>query len=226
VARAAPFAHRNFRFVADAEQSRRLARLRSGAVIIAASGMCEAGRIRHHLRNHLWRAKATVLLVGYQAPGTLGRLLQEGVQAVRIEGEEIEVKAAIRQLDVYSAHADRKELVDWALGRMPVHRTLLLTHGEPGALAGLADRLAATGRVTAPILRPALDDVLALGPGEPALCAAPRPRLPAEAVGQRTDWHNDYASFLLALNARLRGPNNAAAKRRLLRDLAERLAGD
>jgi metallo-beta-lactamase family protein len=104
---------RNVRFTETVEQSKALDRLRDFHIVIAASGMCEAGRIRYRLKNWLWRDEATVLLVGYQAQGTLGRILQDGAAAVRIQGEEFKVRARIRSIDLYSGHADAPELVDW-----------------------------------------------------------------------------------------------------------------
>ena len=80
-------------------ESRAIERFKGWHVIIAASGMCDAGRVRHHLRRLLWREEATVLIVGFQAIGTLGRLLQEGRQRVRIQGDEIKVHARVRSLD-------------------------------------------------------------------------------------------------------------------------------
>ena len=85
------------RFTESVEQSKAIDRIHSFYIVIAASGMCEAGRIRHHLKAWLWRQEATVLLVGYQAQGTLGRILQDGAARVRIMGEEIQVRARVRQ---------------------------------------------------------------------------------------------------------------------------------
>src|SRR5688500_10400086 len=89
-----------------------------------------AGRIRHQLRNQLWRPQNTVLLIGYQAPGTLGRLLQEGAELVKIMGEEIKVKSRIKKLEIYSGHADRADLLAWVKARLPIQRGLFLIHGE------------------------------------------------------------------------------------------------
>ncbi len=217
-----PFDRRNFHFIEATEDSKGLNRIHAGAIIIAASGMCEAGRIRHHLKAHLWRRQSTVLLVGYQAPGTLGRLLRDGAKAVRIEGEEISVAATIRELDVYSAHADRSELVDWVAGRAPIARAVLLVHGEPVSRDGLAAALAA--RLPGlPLLRPALDGFLVLDrAGEPRVELG-RPRLPPHALAS-LDWHNRYAALALAINERLRRQPDEGARERLLRRLEQALA--
>ena len=96
----------HLRFTETVDESKAIAKLTGFHIIIAASGMCDAGRIRHHLKRWLWNARATVLLVGFQAQGTLGRFLQDGAKAVRIQGEEIRVAARIRMIDEYSGHAD------------------------------------------------------------------------------------------------------------------------
>ena len=82
-------------------------------VILSASGMCEAGRIRHHLKHNLWRSDSTVLFVGYQVPGTLGYALLNGAKKVKLFGEEIEVRASIVNLPGISGHADKNQLTEW-----------------------------------------------------------------------------------------------------------------
>lgn len=126
-------------YTASVEESRSLNEKR-GVVIISASGMAEAGRIKHHLKHNLWRPEAHVVFVGYQAQGTLGRRLLEGDKRVRIFGEEIAVKAHIHEISSLSAHADREQLVSWAAHVRPPYLTLL-THGEPQAALSLKKAL-------------------------------------------------------------------------------------
>ncbi len=99
-------------------------------VIISASGMCEAGRIRHHLKHNLWRKDSTILFVGYQVPGTLGNLLLNGAKEVRLFGEAIEVHAKIMNLAGISGHADQQHLLEWvkAFGETP--KRVFVVHGE------------------------------------------------------------------------------------------------
>lgn len=99
-------------------------------VIISASGMCEAGRIRHHLKHNLWRPECTILFVGYQANGTLGRSLLEGVPAVTLFGETIEVKAHIEKLEGISGHADKEHLIEWLQAISPKPKEVFVVHGE------------------------------------------------------------------------------------------------
>lgn len=99
-------------------------------VIISASGMCEAGRIRHHLKHNLWRPECTILFVGYQAVGTLGRHLLEGAQEVRLFGEYIEVRASIEKLAGISGHADKNGLIDWVTGFEKKPEMVFVVHGE------------------------------------------------------------------------------------------------
>lgn len=110
-------------------------------VIISASGMCDAGRIKHHLKHNLWRPESTILFVGYQSVGTLGRALVEGAKEVRLFGEEIEVRADIRILAGVSGHADNNGLMDWisAFGDRP-HKVFVI-HGEDAACTILAERI-------------------------------------------------------------------------------------
>ncbi len=99
-------------------------------VILSASGMCEAGRIRHHLKYNLWRADSTILFVGYQAAGTVGRLLQEGAEAVKLFGETIQVKAKIETMDGISGHADRGIMLRWLEGLKDHPPRVFVNHGE------------------------------------------------------------------------------------------------
>ncbi|MGE3148247.1 MAG: MBL fold metallo-hydrolase RNA specificity domain-containing protein, partial [Pseudorhodoplanes sp.] len=132
---------RNVHFTETVEQSKALDRLHEFHIVIAASGMCEAGRIRHRLKNWIWRDAATVLLVGFQAQGTLGRIIQDGAASVRIQGDEFKVRARIRSIDLYSGHADGPELAEWVRKRLPVRHNIFLVHGEEPALGGLQTRL-------------------------------------------------------------------------------------
>lgn len=214
------------RYVETVEQSRRLASITGGAIIMAASGMCEAGRIRHHLENNLWREDATVIFVGYQAPGTLGRIILDGAPMVRIHGREIRVRARIRDIEAYSAHADRGELLAWAKARLPVHGSLFLVHGEPKARDALAAALPGVGYDAARILKPDLDDRFRLDPARPPEPQGGPRRLDPAKVRAGEDWHNRYARLVLEISERLRALPSDALRERLLDELERALASD
>ncbi|WP_293551856.1 MBL fold metallo-hydrolase [Parvibaculum sp.] len=186
-----------------AEESMAIERVSGNHIVVAASGMCEAGRIRHHLKNHLWRETSTVLLTGYQAQGTLGRILCDGARSVRIQGEAIKVRARIRQIDTYSGHADGPALLKWIEDRGRVKYATLLVHGEEESLAALHGELAALRGGDDRIVEPALDDVfdLAAGMATPCVNGGAR-RLQAESVG-RFDWHNDLSKLWLDISDEL-----------------------
>jgi metallo-beta-lactamase family protein len=114
---------------------------RNPSVILSASGMCEAGRIRHHLKHNLWRPESTILFVGYQAKGTVGRALVEGAQKVKLFGEEIAVSAEIRVLGAVSGHADNAGLIQWISSFDPKPRQVFVTHGEEAVAQIFAGRL-------------------------------------------------------------------------------------
>jgi metallo-beta-lactamase family protein len=199
-------------FTESGEQSRHIAQMEGFHIIIAGSGMCDAGRIRHHLKRWLWSSDATVLLTGYQAEGTLGRLLQDGQQEVRIQGETIRVAATIRQIRDYSGHADAPELVAWLEARGPVAGGVFLVHGEPPAMEALAQRLAAQGIVREGQVRmPALDDAFVLPAGGAPVPREVSRRRPDPAGAGRPDWHNARAALLLAIEDAIeRAPDDAA----------------
>ena len=113
-------------------------------VIISSSGMCDAGRIRHHLKHNLWRSDSSVLFVGYQSPGTLGRRLLDGEKNVRIFGEEIQVNARIYTLAGISGHADMNGLMRWIKG-FEGHPRVFINHGEEKCADELTARLTDAG---------------------------------------------------------------------------------
>lgn len=133
-----PFIPQKLIYTRTLEESQALNKIAGGAIIISASGMADAGRIRHHLRYNLWRPESSIVFVGYQAEGTLGRRLIDGEKLIKIFGEEIKVKADIFNIDGYSAHADYKETLDWLHHFTKPPQKLILVHGEAKATANFA----------------------------------------------------------------------------------------
>jgi len=201
-------------FTQSIQQSRAL-NGQSGSIILAGSGMCNGGRIRHHLLLNLPRADSTVLFVGYQVSGTLGAVLQSGAPTVRISGSDLEVRAHIETIDAYSAHADHAGLLSWLRAVSPVSGSVFLDHGEQPALDRLADDatgLAGHGRPLIPILgeRYALDAGVAA-----RKIAAPHPR--ASALLAPEDWRNHYAAIASSLPELLRTLPSDEAREAALR---------
>lgn len=213
---------RHVHFTENVEQSKALDRMQDFHIVISASGMCEAGRIRFRLKNWLWRYEATVLLVGYQAEGTLGRILQEGAEAVRIQGEEIKVRARIRSLDLYSGHADAPELAAWMRKRLPVRHGVFLVHGEDAAVAGLRT-LIARFLPDAAVHAPKLDDAYELTAAGAKLLTSSRPRRIAPDHIGRLDWHNDFSKLLLDIHDAVDRAADERARGLLLRKLRRAL---
>jgi len=214
-----------FRLVDGVDESKAINSIRGGAIIMSASGMCEAGRIKHHLRNNLPRGNATVLFVGYQAPGTLGQIIQSGAREVRIHSDLVPVRARIRSLGNYSAHADHSELVDWVTRRLPAHGAIFLTHGEDEERAALRTALMHDdGLAGDQVLMPMLDDQFELRAEGVAGVAHPeRPRLDMGQVA--LDWHNAYANFLIELSNRLQAETDDRHRLELMTQLTAALGG-
>lgn len=126
-------------FTKTAEESKALNFMDKPAIIISASGMADAGRILHHLKHNLWRPQSSVLLVGYQAQGSLGRRLLEGAKKVKIMGEEIAVKAKIYNLNGFSAHADQQQLMNWLSHFKKAPTAVFIVHGEHEASLPFSD---------------------------------------------------------------------------------------
>ena len=216
----------NLRFTETVDESKAIDRIAGGAIIIAASGMCDAGRIRHHLKRWLWTEQATVLLAGYQAQGTLGRLLADGVDAVTIQDELIKVRAEIRQTDLYSGHADGDELAEWLRERHPIARALFLVHGEDESVNALRDQMVTAGMSPSRVVAPVLDDEMELL----ADGVAPRPRpgprrLEPEVIGH-ADWHNDLARFTLDVREAFDRAADDRSRAVLIRRLRRALQGE
>jgi metallo-beta-lactamase family protein len=141
-----PFGFRRLTYIRSVEASKELNFLRQPAIIISASGMCEAGRILHHLKNNIEDPRNTVVIVGWQAPDTLGRRLVERQPMVKIFGEEYALKARVETINGFSAHADRAELLDYArqLGASNL-KSIFVVHGEEASSLALADGLRELG---------------------------------------------------------------------------------
>ncbi len=136
-----PFDFKSLKMTRTVEQSKAINHIRGTVIIIAGSGMCTAGRIKHHLVKNIDRPESTVLFVGYQAVGTLGRLILDGKEEVRIQGRYFPVRARVKQISGFSAHADRDELLRWLSGFQKPPRHVFITHGEVKAANSFADFL-------------------------------------------------------------------------------------
>jgi metallo-beta-lactamase family protein len=130
------------------EESMTINPIKSGAIIIAGSGMCSGGRIHHHLKNNIWRPECHLVIVGYQAHGTLGRRIVDGVEKIRLWGEYYPVRATVHTIGGLSAHADQADLLRWysAFGGEP---PVYLVHGEKRSQVPLAKEL--RDRFNAPV---------------------------------------------------------------------------
>lgn len=136
-----PFEFSNLRYIKSQEESMALNKFVFPKVIISASGMATAGRIRHHLKHNLWDPKNSLVFVGYQAQGTLGRILLDGVKKVKILGEEIDVKSSIYDIKGFSGHADKNVLLDWIDKFKSKPKKIFIVHGEIEASTALAEEI-------------------------------------------------------------------------------------
>lgn len=125
-----PLEFENLHFTQSAEESKALNLSLEPKIIISASGMCEAGRIKHHLKHNLWRKEASIVFVGYQAEGTLGRKILDGEKIVKVLGESINVRAEIYNVEGFSGHADKTALLNWLKGFKEKPKTVFIVHGE------------------------------------------------------------------------------------------------
>lgn len=119
----------NLHFTTSIEESQKINRIKSGAIIIAGSGMCDGGRIQHHFKHNIWRPECSIIFTGFQVKGTLGRHIIDGAKSARILGEEMVIRAKTYTIGGFSAHADQKELLEW-LGTITNRPKTFVTHGE------------------------------------------------------------------------------------------------
>lgn len=150
-----PFNLPGLHFTRETAESMAINQIDGGAVIMAGSGMCTGGRVRHHLKHNLWNKRSSIVFVGYAARGTLARRIIDGARKVRIFGEDIQVRADIHTIGGFSAHADQAELLAWH-AHTGNPSTTFLVHGEEESMQAFAKKLT-KGRVEMPVLHQAYD---------------------------------------------------------------------
>ena len=178
--------------------------------------MCEAGRIRHHLKHNLFKRDATILFVGFQAEGTLGRVILDGAERVRIWGEDIVVRAQTRRIDSYSAHADQTDLIAWMEARRPIAGSLFLGHGEAASIDTLRQFASAKG-IASSVVVPELGETYHLAAGQPARRTKTGDPHLQEAIGR--DWQNSYADFASNLKRELAQIEDTRSRERAVADM-------
>lgn len=210
----------NIRFIQSVEESKRLNRM-TGIVIVAGSGMCEGGRIRHHLGRNLPNRRSRVLFTGFQAAGTLGSVLREGARAVRISGTDVIVNASIANLDGYSNHADRGGLLRWINDRSPVSGTIFAVHGEENSLQSFAEGLE-TEAASPQISIPVLGETWKLEPAAAATLLHPA-RPDAEKLLAPRDWTSRLAALRASMEHRIRELESDQDREKMLEALGRAL---
>ena len=142
-----PLEFPGLKFTRTADESKALNESDEPSIIISASGMCEVGRIKHHLKHNIWNPNSTILFVGYQAPGTLGRSIVDGAKKVKIFGEEFSVKARIEYIEGYSGHADQEWLLNFVYSFIKKPKHIFLVHGEPNGQLVLKNKIVDTTQI-------------------------------------------------------------------------------
>ncbi|MBN2569961.1 MAG: MBL fold metallo-hydrolase [Deltaproteobacteria bacterium] len=159
-----PFDMPNLKFTPTTEESISINEKPGPAIIVAASGMCTAGRIKHHLKHNLWRPGASIIIVGFQAQGTTGRKIVDGEKHVKIFRENVAVKAKVFTIGGFSAHADQAGLLEWVSNLAQAKPKVFIVHGEPAAAQVLADKIEERFNLETHI--PVWKETLALSPGQ------------------------------------------------------------
>jgi metallo-beta-lactamase family protein len=154
-----PFSFKGLICTPEVEQSKSITKSEEPCIVIAGSGMCTAGRIRHHIRHGIDNPQNTILFVGYQAPGTLGRLILDGVKDIKMMGRRFTVRARIARIASFSAHADQKGLIGWLKAFSKKPEKVFLVHGEEDTIAGFSRQLRQEGFET---VIPKMDEPVSL----------------------------------------------------------------
>ncbi|MCK9443868.1 MAG: MBL fold metallo-hydrolase [Tissierellaceae bacterium] len=192
-----PFAFENLRYVRSQEESAALNKYRFPKVIISSSGMATAGRIRHHLKHNLWDEKNSLVFVGYQAQGTLGRILLDGKKKVKILGEEINVKAEIYDIEGFSGHADRDMLLNWVGKFRKKPKKIFIVHGEEKPAAALGEQIENYYNIKTII--PELGDSFTIGKNEVELTKSQRilpDKLKADIENELKTAYNQFEALI------------------------------
>lgn len=185
----------NLNFTLSQEESVQLNNVQGNSIIISASGMCDAGRIKHHLKHNLWRPESTILFIGFQAEGTLGRRIIDGEKLVRIHGEQVAVKADIRSIEAYSAHADQAGLVNWLKHFVVPPKGIFLVHGEEEGQRALAEHI--RRELHLPVHIPDWMDEFELTPSERA---QPKTELMGDQISKALLAEQMYLELRIKLN--------------------------
>lgn len=209
------FTFENIKYTLTVEESQKLNSIHKNAIIISASGMAEAGRIRHHLKHNLWRPESTILFVGYQAEGTLGRRILDGAQSVRIHGEEITVRADIEMIEGFSGHADQKDLLNWVKNFDNIKEKIFLVHGDQEARESLKKVIEAEGSY----------DVILPGLFEVAELSAFEIKEKGQYIGADKGLDALLQSFNQALNEYIQDPEKLKLVNESIKELRDKLVG-
>jgi metallo-beta-lactamase family protein len=186
-----PFEFPGLSFARTVDESKALNTSNEPAIIISASGMCEAGRIKHHLKHNLWKPETTVLFIGYQAKNTLGRRIKDGEKRVKIFGEDINIKAQIRSIEGFSSHADKNDLINWVEALSKTLKKIFVVHGEEEASLELAQAL--KEKFDVDTIVPERGHVCQITPDEVKI-EAPAKEAPAEEVKVKPVFAADEAT--------------------------------
>ena len=199
-----PLEFRGLTFTKTAEESKELNTNHEPCIIISASGMCDVGRIKHHLKHNLWNPSATILFVGYQAPGTLGYSIVNGCKKVKVFGEEIAVNARVEYIEGYSGHADQTWLLNFIYSFTNPPKHIFLVHGEEEGQEVLKEKIIETTKI--PVTIPSFGEKFDLSDKEPRLLEASEEiksfekkfikRDIAEKIGRLRDSMSDIESLV------------------------------